>query len=261
MSVHVSQMGASPPRLDLPQPIDATLLDLGATIVEVSLVGCSVRHEARVKVGSAVTLDFMWKNRRARLTGKVMRSTMEFVEGKAVYISGLQLAESIDKSPEVIRDIIGTLVAERPAEAPAAPAAPVEPPAPPPRVEAPPRAEPPAPKRDVKPPAAPQPAPPPLVYDSVPFLRFDNEPEDVAPPIVPAPEPLLFLECRLVDGKWRKERVGSPKQPDGDGFTIFAPADESEADELCRTYEVADPETRRAIRFSFELAIEQKSRV
>lgn len=271
MTIRISQMGVSPPRLDLPQPIAATLADLEATILEVSLVGCAVRHEARAKVGSMVTLDFMWKNRRARLEARVMRSTMEFTEGRAVYVSGLQLAESIDKSPAVIRDIISTLV-EPPAGQRAAAAAPPPPQPPPARQPEPPPARPPEPEpaAAAQPPATPvreqrapaAPPPPPVIYDSVPFLRFDEPEEEVAPPLIEAaPKPLLFLQCRLADGRWRKERVSSPKQPEGEGFTILAPADESEADELCRTYEVADPETRRAIRFSFELSIEQQLRV
>lgn len=63
-----------------------------------------------------------------------------------------------------------------------------------------------------------------------------------------------FLECILVGGKWIKRHVRDPRQP-REGFTMLAPEDESDIDQYCRSYEVADPDTRRMIRVSFELAI------
>ena len=39
------------------------------------------------------------------------------------------------------------------------------------------------------------------------------------------------------------------------GFTMIAPDSEEEINAFCRTFEVADPETQRMIRLSFELAI------
>jgi len=63
-----------------------------------------------------------------------------------------------------------------------------------------------------------------------------------------------FLECMLVGGKWIKRHVRDPRQP-REGFTMLAPEDESDIDQYCRSYEVADPDTRRMIRVSFDLAI------
>ena len=45
-----------------------------------------------------------------------------------------------------------------------------------------------------------------------------------------------------------------PKQP-RDGFTIVDPVDQREIDQFCKTYEYADPDTRRMIRVSCELMI------
>ena len=39
---------------------------------------------------------------------------------------------------------------------------------------------------------------------------------------------------------------------------MIDPGDDAEVDEFCKTYEVADPETRRMIRVSFEVGIAQK---
>jgi len=63
-----------------------------------------------------------------------------------------------------------------------------------------------------------------------------------------------FVECILLGGKWIKRHVRDPRQP-REGFTMLAPEDESDIDGYCRSYEVADPDTRRMIRVSFELAI------
>lgn len=66
--------------------------------------------------------------------------------------------------------------------------------------------------------------------------------------------PTDFIECMLVGGKWIKRHVRDPRQP-REGFTMLAPEDESDIDQYCRSYEVADPDTRRMIRVSFDLAI------
>jgi hypothetical protein len=65
-----------------------------------------------------------------------------------------------------------------------------------------------------------------------------------------------FMECSFVNGKWQKRIVTRVKQP-LEGF-ITMPGEESELDLLCRTYEYADPETRRLIRISLELAATKK---
>ena len=55
------------------------------------------------------------------------------------------------------------------------------------------------------------------------------------------------------------KRTRDPKQP-LQGFTMLAPDSDEEIDDFCRTFEVADPETQRMIRLSFELAIAQERR-
>ena len=71
--------------------------------------------------------------------------------------------------------------------------------------------------------------------------------------------PVSYVECTLSGGKWMKRRVSDPKQP-REGFTMIDPEDDAELDEFCKTYEVADPETRRMIRVSFEVGIAQRQR-
>lgn len=67
-----------------------------------------------------------------------------------------------------------------------------------------------------------------------------------------------FIECILAGGKWTKRHVRDPRQP-REGFTMLTPEDERDIDQYCRSYEVADPETRRMIRISFELTIARRN--
>jgi hypothetical protein len=102
-------------------------------------------------------------------------------------------------------------------------------------------------KSPVAKPVTPAPAPTP---GQVPFLNLDDEPETLSAP---------YLQCTLAAGKWSKVYVDAPEQP-ANGFTIAAPSDESEADVLCRAYEKAKGEARRAMRQSFEQAIAKNKR-
>jgi hypothetical protein len=67
----------------------------------------------------------------------------------------------------------------------------------------------------------------------------------------------VFARCAFEEGKWSVERTAEPKQP-REGFTIVDPGDQREIDQFCKTYEYADPETRRMIRVSCELMIAQQ---
>ena len=86
-----------------------------------------------------------------------------------------------------------------------------------------------------------------------PFLTTDDDVEEIdAGTEVPPYVKCVFRQ----DGVWEKTPTADPKQPLS-GFTMLAPDDESEVNDFCRTYEMADPETQRMIRLSFELGIAQ----
>lgn len=114
------------------------------------------------------------------------------------------------------------------------------------------------------------------------ILRWAEEPASASPPapVPPAPVPrpsaaledtwtrevhflrsdvddeLPFAQFRLQDGTWTKDYVTTPDQPD-DGFTISR--DETDFAELQRTYEIADPETRRMIRIALQSKLMQRA--
>jgi hypothetical protein len=108
---------------------------------------------------------------------------------------------------------------------------------------------------------------PPIIREVVAWLTKSLKPEPVMPatknPYIDdddeEPEELSapFMQCTLGGGEWMKLYVTDRKQP-AEGFTIPAPSNESEVDVLCRAYERADANRRRAMRASFEQAIAQK---
>jgi len=62
-------------------------------------------------------------------------------------------------------------------------------------------------------------------------------------------EHLEYAQFRLTPGGWEKDYVATPAQPE-DGFTISR--DRQDFDELQRTYEAADDDTRRMMRIALE---------
>jgi hypothetical protein len=264
-------------RVELKEPIKATLVDVDAQIIELSLLNCRVQHFGRVMMGSTATLQFQWRGEKIKLKGKVARTTMKPIGGKPAYESAIQFGTTLDEAPDALKKIMKGLAqpfaASEPQEAapePQQPKAPSRQKAPaPPQKPAPPQQKPapvqkpapkPAPLRTPTPPPMPPVAPPPMfsLDEPVPFLRED---EDEIEEIEASAEirPVSYVECTLTGGKWTKRRVNDPKQP-REGFTMIDPEDDADLDEFCKTYQVADPETRRMIRVSFEVAIAQRER-
>ena len=134
------------------------------------------------------------------------------------YESGLKFADSLELAPDIMRAIVATLV-----------------------------------KKELPPEIA---IPQPVIEEELIYSAAADEFEDlpVPPPTAPA---MQYIECRLDDdGMWHRRPVSAAIQPD-EGF-ITIPADDGELDELCKTYGYADPDTRRLIRISLELAATQK---
>ena len=108
---------------------------------------------------------------------------------------------------------------------------------------------------------------PAVIREIVGWLERENAKN--APP--PAPEPVVeadeeaeslsadFLQCTFADGEWTRLYVNDPQQP-SDGFTIAAPSNESEVEVLCRAYESAGFDKRRAMRKSFEQRLMQRAK-
>lgn len=81
---------------------------------------------------------------------------------------------------------------------------------------------------------------------------------------VPAPShkpgaPFAFVMCVRAPNGWRAIPTDDAQQP-REGFTMTWPEDDAEISAYCKTYDVADAETRKLMRLAFELAIAERMR-
>ncbi len=219
-------------RITLKEPIVAMIGDMETRIVEISLIGGRIEHVARLNMNSAVTLQFRWQGENVKLKAKIARTEMRSIGGKMGYSSGVDFAKTAAEAPVILQRIVASFI--EPESMPLPEAAPaLKPPAP-------------------KPPAAAPARRQPLSSEPAPFLPEIEE--DEVEEISEESEVLPYVECAWVEEQWVTRRTREPKQP-RQGFTMLAPDSEEEIEEFCKTFEVADPETQRMIRVSFELAI------
>ena len=236
-------------RVPLDIPIEGKIGEISVRIIEISLIGCLLEHSDRMSIGSTFMLRFRWSGENVSLKGRVTRIEMRTADGAPGYLSGIQLAESIDESPEPLQRVLHSLLPDSMPE----------------EIEA---------------------AAPSLFADHPFFRNVDDEDEDeVIPPRARVDEaqpevqvtegvgvdlelddeialqldddlaielPTPFIECTLTNGVWTQRAVSEPCQP-REGFTILRPDHDREIAELCHTYLVADPDTRRLIRVTFDL--------
>ena len=226
-------------RITLKEPIVAMIGDMEARLVEISLIGGKIEHIGRLNMGSAITLQFRWQGENVKLKAKIARTQMSSIGGKMGYSSGVDFAKTAAEAPVILQRIVASFIEPESVQLPEAP--------PPPKASAP--AAKPKPKA-----AAPPPAPAkrqPISTAPAPFLPdIEDEVEEISE----ESEVLPYVECAWVEEQWVKRRTREPKQP-RQGFTMLAPDSDEEIDAFCKTFEVADPETQRMIRLSFELAI------
>ena len=242
-------------RIPLTEPIDGTIDGLEAKITELSLIGGKVEHFNRLSMGVSAGVQFHWKGKTIKLRGKVARTEMRFIRGKPGYLTGINFADRPEDAPKELRWIMMTFVESIEAHAEVAAPEPPPPPPPPPPAPPPPKPVPkPTPKPVAPPPVPKKPlatAPIQAMNTPAPFLPPDDEVEEIDG----ADEVQPYVRCEIQDdGGWRKSPTDDPKQPIS-GFTMLAPDREDEVDDFCKTYEMADPDTQRMIRLSFELGI------
>lgn len=94
-----------------PKPVPGTFGGFEAKILELSLTGCRIEHGDRLPPKAKLPLRFLWRGTKVRVEGTVIRSELTFAAGKPVYVSGLEFCDSPEASPQVIRDVVGWLMA------------------------------------------------------------------------------------------------------------------------------------------------------
>lgn len=252
-------------RIPLTEPIDGSIDASEAKITELSLIGAKVEHFNRLSMGSSASVQFSFKGKAIKLKGKIARTEMRSIRGKPGYVSGVNFVDRPEDAPKELRWIMSTFVEPIEPEAEVEEPEPAPPPPPPPPPKPTPPTSTPPPKAVPKP--APVPTPTPAVEKKqplatapiqamitpAPFLPPDDEVEEIDG----ADEVQPYIRCEFQDdGGWRKTPTDDAKQPIS-GFTMLAPESEDEVDDFCKTYEMADPDTQRMIRLSFELGIAQ----
>lgn len=239
-----------------PDGIAASIAGVNVRIVDLSAIGARIEHDERFPL-SAPELRIAWGESEAFLPVKVARS--EIIgrrESRLLYATGIRFTAVDATASDVVSSILNWATPASTAEEPRADVAEAAP-----RVEVPPlpeasprmdavplvspeaRAEPALRNEVAAPPQPSKPKPPPESYDDswvrkVNFLKSHAAEDD-----------LPYARFRLIDGRWEKTYAATHDQPE-DGFTIRR--DEPDFDLLQRTFESADPETRRMMQIALE---------
>ena len=202
------------PRHPVPDDVIAEVSGVPARLVELSQLGAKVEHHDRFTL-TTPQLTMTWRGSAAIVAVRVARSEIVGRQGaRLVYHTGLYF-EGLNS---ITRGFISSIlnVAASPLELP---------PSPPVRQQAPP-----AEARQT-----------PAVEDTwtrrVHLLKQELD------------EDFPYAQFRLTPSGWQKEYVTTAEQPE-DGFTI--PRDRYDFHELQKTYEAADPETRRMMQIALE---------
>jgi hypothetical protein len=199
--------------------IDATISGVPVRIVELSAVGGRIEHEGRFALASP-ELQIVWQGESMFLPARVVRSEIVGRSGsKLMYRTGIRFTGD----PLRVERLLSAIL--RPTESRAAEDPPL---------------------REPQPKILPPPQPAQLDDTWTRQVKFlDSDPEDALP----------YAQFRQTADGWKKSYVASPEQPQ-DGFTI--PRDQRDFPELQRTFECADPETRRMMQIALRAQLEAR---
>lgn len=208
-------------------PRAARLGGMNVVLSDVSIIGAGIQHHIQVPSNANLRLTFSWEKHRLELRTRLVRSRLElFTHGDTslrIYHSGLLFVDRDDAQSE-----LRTVIADR-------------------------------------------------VTRALNRQRADAFAEDDTVPDRPLSDSggglnlnLLFphattagrgyIRCAFEHGRWNKEWVTSPEQPDI-GFTVSAQESPEDVELLCKTYSAADFEERRLIRVFAHLSIAEPSDV
>lgn len=212
-------------RVRLVMPRAARLGVLNVVLSDVSIAGAGIQHHVQVAPNTVLPLVFRWEKQNLEVGCRLVRSRLElFTRGDSslrVYHSGVEFIEN-DDHRHTVRDVIAVRVA-RALDRQIADAHATEP-------------------LDV--PAS----------DSSGGINLNM----LFPLFTPAGRG--YVRCTYERGRWRRELVNTPDQPEN-GFTISAHESPEEIDLLCKTYGTALHEERRLIRIFAQLSVCEPSEV
>lgn len=200
-------------RIPLEQSLEAEVGGVKVRVVELSAIGCRMEHDERFALNSP-ELSVAWEGARRTLPFRVVRS--EIIGRSAaglVYRSGVHFTSPSADSDAFIASLL------RAVETGGADAI----------------SSTPAPQAHSTAGGRPEPSLDDSWIRKVDFLRVD------------ADEHLKYVQFRLTPSGWVKDYVASCDQPE-DGFTL--PRHDPDFAEMQRTFEFADPDTRRMMQIA-----------
>lgn len=222
-------------RIHLAQPIVARLGAWKVVLVDLSILGARVEHQAPLVTGSHARLVFVWDGQEIVAECRIARSRLERfsvgADGMTVYHSGLEF-DAVDKeATQALKQMIGAFISRALEEQ---------------KLNA----------RGILPQHDPT---------RMPIFRRGGQisanQSDMAEAAGESLLPTARLlkdsgyVCHQLEGsRWRKKRTHDPAQPH-EGFTISALEEASQVDLLCDAYKRSDRDGRRLIQLFAELSI------
>ena len=101
-------------RIELEQPLKGLIDDVPVDVVEVSIAGFRVTHQARFPPAGGSELRVSWHGREMRFSCGIARSTLfklaRTPAEKSIYQSGIRVDEAFGDSEMVLRDLIAERV-------------------------------------------------------------------------------------------------------------------------------------------------------
>lgn len=101
-------------RIDLAEPLSGLLDDVPVRVVEVSVSGMRVEHDARIVPAPTRRIRIDWNGRKMEFGCVVARSILfklaKDAREKSIYHSGLRILEAIGDSEQVLREFIADRV-------------------------------------------------------------------------------------------------------------------------------------------------------
>ena len=204
-------------RVPTPEPLPGTIGEVSMTVAEIARLGCRIKHEPRLVVGS--TWDdviFQWGKNQLRFHAEIVWSKLLLEGGTKSYESGLRFSDDDKAELAKLQLILETYLDDSLYEVGGVSDDEVED-----RAGAPPK------------PIIPTP--------------FFGDPDASLPGEA-------YREYRLIGEEWRTQEIDVPLQP-RDGFCLPATTPDSDVEGYKISYAAADEATQRMIRASLEMKI------
>ncbi|MGA7615804.1 MAG: PilZ domain-containing protein [Thermoanaerobaculia bacterium] len=221
-------------RIPLTLPILGRAGNLDVVILDISLNGCLLEHNAPLRVGSELVLGFEWNGREVTFRTTVVRCSLGAYgttdDSMTVYHSGLLFLEGIDGSSVVLRQVIASQVTKALEEQ---------------KANA--RGELPSFLQIIAD----------LTLEGIqpmtPELRDEYE-RRTSVRYYQLARGRGYVNYSFDGNRWKRVRTKKPEQPD-EGFTIWAFEDSGEVERLQRAYERGDDVLKKLIRICAELSL------